>query len=287
MKFHIIIAMFNVEEWIEENIQWIKEQTYENIQVILVDDISTDRTVEIVQSKIQGDNRFKLIINQKKKYKARNVVEAIDAAIPDDEDVIVIVDGDDRLSHKDVLKHVAEVYQQENCWMTYGSYENSQGDRGRNCRPYQADVINNNSYRKSKWLASHLKTFRYELWKKLNMDIFKISDRDVRLALTRTIFTMQFRSWYHWKDIKAEDLHDQSGNFIRRIDDKAFSYPMLEISGDKARFIDEILYIFHTERAPYNGPDKNYGENKSEKWHTRLIRHVLAHKKPYKRVEKL
>ena len=287
MKFHIIIAMFNVEEWIKDNIQWIKGQTYEDFQVVLVDDISTDRTVEIVQSEIQDDKRFKLIINQEKKYKTRNVVEAINAANADDEDIIVLVDGDDRLSHKNVLKYLAEVYQQENCWMTYGSYENSQGDRGKKCRSYQAGVINNNSYRKSKWLASHLKTFRYGLWKKLNMDIFKISEADIRRALTRAIFTMRFRSWYYWKDIKVEDLHDQSGNFIRRVDDKAFSYPMLEMSGDKACFIDETLYIFHTERTPYNGPDKNYGENKSEKWHTRLIRHILAHKKPYKRIEQL
>ena len=100
MKFHIITAMYNVDEWIEENIQLLKDQTYTNFQVVLVDDISTDKTVALVQAAIQGDDRFRLIINQEKKFKTRNVVEAIEAANPDDEDVIVLVDGDDRLAHQ-------------------------------------------------------------------------------------------------------------------------------------------------------------------------------------------
>ena len=287
MKFHIITAMYNVDEWIEENIQLLKDQTYTNFQVVLVDDISTDKTVALVQAVIQDDDRFRLIINQEKKFKTRNVVEAIGAANPDDEDVIVLVDGDDRLAHQDVLRILAGVYQQQDCWMTYGSYENSQGVRYKKCMPYRQDIIKNNRYRKSAWLASHLKTFKYKLWKKLDMDIFLISDQEINQALRRCLMKMQFRRWNQWKDIKAEDLRDQSGKYIRRIDDKAFSYPMLEMSGDRACFIDEILYIFRSERLPYNGPDKNYGENKSEKWHTRLIREILFHKKSYKRLDQL
>ena len=98
---------------------------------------------------------------------------------------------------------------------------------------------------------------------------------------------MQFRRWRHWRKIKAEDLHDISGKYIRRVDDKAFSYPMLEMSGEKARFIDEVLYLFRTERTPYDGPDQNYGKDKSEKWHTRLVRDILTHKEPYKRLQQL
>jgi glycosyltransferase involved in cell wall biosynthesis len=287
MKFHIITAMYNVDEWIEENIQQLKAQSFKNFQMILVDDQSTDKTVELVRHAIQDDSRFQLIINSQKKYKTRNIVEAIDATQADDEDVIILVDGDDRLAHKDALKTLARIYQQQSCWMTYGSYTNSAGIRPTTCRAYDLNTINKNCFRQKKWLASHLKTFKYKLWKKLSMDIFHITSSEINQALTRSLFKLQFRRWYHWRDIKTENLHDISGKYIRRIDDKAFSYPMLEMSGDKAYFVDEILYIFHTERTPYHGPDQNYGKNRSEKWHTRLIRDILIHKKKYNRLKQL
>jgi glycosyltransferase involved in cell wall biosynthesis len=287
MKFHIITAMYNVEEWIVENIRFLKEQTYPNFQVILVDDISTDNTVKLVRAAIQGDDRFRLIINREKKFKTRNVVEAIEAANPSDEDVIVMVDGDDRLAHKDVLKRLESVYRERDCWMTYGSFCDSQGVRFKRCGAYKKSVIESNRFRHSYWLGFHLKTFKYNLWTKLNMNIFQVTDSEIRSALVRAISRLQFRRWRQWKNIKAADLHDASGKYIIRVDDKAFSFPMLEISGEKACFIDEVLYLFRTERTPYGGPDQNYGKNKSEKWHTRLIRDILSHKKPYERLDQL
>jgi glycosyltransferase involved in cell wall biosynthesis len=287
MKFHIITAMYNVEEWIEENIQALKEQTYAEFQVILVDDLSTDDTVKLVQAAIQDDDRFHLIVNQEKKFKTRNVVEAIEAANPGPEDVIVMVDGDDRLAHKDVLTKLKSVYRQQDCWMTYGSFGDSQGVRDKGCRPYKKSIIDGHRFRQTKWIAYHLKTFKFKLWKQLSMDIFHISDGEVKNVLLRTLFKLRFRTWRRWKGIKAKDLHDSSGKYIKRVDDKAFSYPMLEMSGDRACFIEEMLYIFRAERTPYNGPDQNYGKDKSEKWHTRLVREILLHKKPYKRLEQL
>jgi glycosyltransferase involved in cell wall biosynthesis len=287
LKFHIITAMYNVEDWIEENVQLLKDQTFSNFQIVLIDDQSTDNTIKLVRAAIQGDSRFRLIVNQEKKFKTRNVVEAIEAANPDDEDVIVLVDGDDRLAHKDVLRKLESIYQQKKCWMTYGSFADSQGVRNKGCRPYKKDIIINNRFRQSKWIAYHLKTFKYKLWKALNMDIFQITEKEVKRALALALLKLQFRRWYHWKDIRTEDLHDVSGKYIKRVDDKAFSYPMLEMSGEKACFINEVMYIFRSERMPYQGPDQNYGKNKSEKWHTRLIREILTQKKPYTRLDQL
>lgn len=287
MKFHVITAMYNVEEWIEENIQSLKDQTFTDFQAVLVDDQSTDDTVKLVRAAIAGDDRFHLIVNQEKKFKTRNVVEAIEAANPSDNDVIVMVDGDDRLAHKDVLKKLAAVYRENDPWMTYGSFGDSQGVRDEGCRPYKSSIIKSNRFRQSKWIAYHLKTFKYKLWRKLDMDIFQVTEREVKQALKRSLLRLQFRRWYQWKNIRAAELHDVSGRYIKRVDDKAFSYPMLEMSGDRACFIEEVLYIFRAERNPYKGPDQNYGKNRSEKWHTRLIREILCHKKPYQRLEKL
>ena len=60
----IIIPAFNAEKYIEKCILSILNNTYQNFEIIIVDDGSTDKTKEIIHS--FNDNRIK-IINQKRK----------------------------------------------------------------------------------------------------------------------------------------------------------------------------------------------------------------------------
>lgn len=46
-KVSIIIPAYNAEKYIKECIESIMHQTYENIQIIIVNDGSTDNTVKI------------------------------------------------------------------------------------------------------------------------------------------------------------------------------------------------------------------------------------------------
>lgn len=286
MKFHVIIAIYNAENWIEDNIHMLQQQTFTDFQCVLIDDMSADNTVNVVRKFIYNDPRFIFIINKEKKYKTRNIVEGIEYAKPDNEDVIVLVDGDDMLANRYVLAKVKDIYNNNDCWMTYGSYSNSEGVRDEICYPYNKKVIIKNSYRSNKWLASHLKTFKYKLWEKLDMNVFHISDHEINRALYRALFKGQFRKLMHWRKIKSSDLLEASGKYIRRVDDKAFTYPMLEMAGEKAVFIEDILYIYRSERGE-GIEDDNYGEGKSEKWHTRLIRNILMYKPSYPRLDEL
>jgi glycosyltransferase involved in cell wall biosynthesis len=56
----IVIPAYNVEKYIGECLKSVQQQTYENWQAIVVDDGSTDKTVEVVQTIIQHDHRFRL-----------------------------------------------------------------------------------------------------------------------------------------------------------------------------------------------------------------------------------
>jgi glycosyltransferase involved in cell wall biosynthesis len=284
MQFHIIVAMYNVAPWIEENISIIRRQTYSNFTCTLIDDLSTDNSVILAKRSIDHDPRFKVIVNTKKKYKTYNVVAGIAAARPDNEDVIVIIDSDDRLMHENVLQIVYDTYQKQNCWMTYGSYCNQHGECDRICRPYDQRIIDRHQFREAKWLASHLKTFKYKLWQSLDMDVFSISEREIKQARRRALLQARWRTWWHWRGIQAMDLMDSSGRYIRRVDDKAFTYPMLEICGHKAVFIKDLLYQYGLPGTATNSTVSNYGQDKCEKWHTRLIRDIVVHKPPYERL---
>ncbi len=243
MKFYIISAVYNFSTWVQKNIQTLKSQTHENFECLLIDDFSTDDSVDSMRKAIAGDDRFKIICNSTRKYKARNVYEGIYQSGARDEDVIVMIDGDDWLIDEHVLQKLNTVYEQKKCWMTYGSYIQSSGGDLKVGRAYTESVIKNNVYRKKKWLASHLKTFKFGLFKRIHKNAFKITEDEYKRALIRALLKGKIRKWMHWRKIKLVDLLDESGEFIRRVDDKAFTFPMLEIAGHKARFIEEPMYV--------------------------------------------
>ncbi|NJM80308.1 MAG: glycosyltransferase family 2 protein [Flavobacterium sp.] len=56
----IIIPVFNRQHLIIETLVSIQNQTFQNWECIIVDDGSTDNTVEIISEQIIGDERFHL-----------------------------------------------------------------------------------------------------------------------------------------------------------------------------------------------------------------------------------
>lgn len=57
----IIVPIFNVEAYIAECIESIQRQTYRNIQVILVDDGSTDKSGAVCDNYAAGDSRIEVV----------------------------------------------------------------------------------------------------------------------------------------------------------------------------------------------------------------------------------
>ena len=66
-KVSVIIPFDNVENYIEECLNSVLCQTLDDMEIILINDASTDRTLEIVKGYLQKDSRIKLInINERK-----------------------------------------------------------------------------------------------------------------------------------------------------------------------------------------------------------------------------
>ena len=57
----VIIPVYNVENYLEECLKSVQNQTYTNIEVLLVDDGSTDNSKQICERYCQEDSRFYLI----------------------------------------------------------------------------------------------------------------------------------------------------------------------------------------------------------------------------------
>ena len=90
-KVSIIVPVYGVEKYIEECILSLLAQTYENLEVLLVDDGGKDRSPEICDAYVTKDERVKVIHKPNGgAASARNA--GIDAATGD---YVCFVDGDD------------------------------------------------------------------------------------------------------------------------------------------------------------------------------------------------
>jgi glycosyltransferase involved in cell wall biosynthesis len=61
--FSIVMAVRNGDKFISETLGSILNQTYRHFELIVVDDGSTDRTIEIVNQYMEVDNRIRLVLN--------------------------------------------------------------------------------------------------------------------------------------------------------------------------------------------------------------------------------
>ena len=87
----VLMPVYNVERYVGEAIVSILNQTYSKFELIVVDDCSTDRTVEVIKGYAAEDTRVKLFFNLDKSY-----INALNYGLDNcSGEYIVRMDGDD------------------------------------------------------------------------------------------------------------------------------------------------------------------------------------------------
>ena len=64
IKFSIVVPTYGVAKYLNESLGCLMHQTYDNFEVIVVDDASPDRSAEIAQGFVDRDDRFSLLRHQ-------------------------------------------------------------------------------------------------------------------------------------------------------------------------------------------------------------------------------
>lgn len=101
----IIMPIYNAEKYLNRSIESIMNQTYNNIEIILVNDGSNDNSLEICTNYQEKDNRIKLINQGNKGVSfARN--RGIDEA---NGDYIMFIDSDDYIEKNMIEDMVAKI----------------------------------------------------------------------------------------------------------------------------------------------------------------------------------
>ena len=107
LSFSIVMANYNNEKYIQEAIRSVISQIYSNWELIIVDDASTDNSIEKI-TPFLDDKRIKLIrlkqnygVGHAKRMGCENAVN----------DILGILDSDDKLDNK-ALEIVAKCYKE-------------------------------------------------------------------------------------------------------------------------------------------------------------------------------
>lgn len=124
-RFSIIIAAYNIEDYIERAIESVEKQTLQNLEVIVINDCSTDKTGEkILKLCSKYDNIIYLEHKENKKAGgARNTGLKIAQG-----EYIVFLDGDDYLANENVLEKLDKVIGKDKVDVVYLGFKIS-GDR--------------------------------------------------------------------------------------------------------------------------------------------------------------
>lgn len=151
MKISIITATFNSEKTLADTIQSVLDQTYTDIEYVIIDGASADRTVALARS---YESRFlgrMHIVSEPDKgiYDALN--KGIRLATGD---VVGFVHADDLLADPRVIDRVAQAFSDPACEMVYGDLLYVGADNKKTVRYWKSAPFKKGLLRKG-WMPAH------------------------------------------------------------------------------------------------------------------------------------
>src|SRR3954447_13698784 len=117
----IIVNCGPAEDYIAQCLDSILSQSVHDWQAFVTIDPSGDSTLPLAVAARQGDPRIHIHHNSQWQGSMLNTIEAIRRSNAHAEDVIVILDGDDKFATPHALRIIEDTYRNSDCWLTYGS----------------------------------------------------------------------------------------------------------------------------------------------------------------------
>lgn len=147
MKVSAIVAAYNIESYIERCLISIINQTVEDIEIIVVNDGSTDKTRYVVEEVANKDDRI-IIINQENKGLIEARKSGVDIARGE---YILFIDGDDWLE-LDTIDSLYKTAEKNNSdivlYNGFLAYDNQKLKK----ESFKREVINSNDFLKELFL---------------------------------------------------------------------------------------------------------------------------------------
>lgn len=164
MHFKIVVTGGYCEKYIADCLKSIVSQTHKDWECICMLDPVDNAYEAAIQVK---SKKIRIIKNGVRQYALKNIVTAIEGLACKDNDVIILIDGDDKLIDTKALETINFYYERNNnLLVTHGTYVYENGREGENCLPYiECDYVY--GIRGAMYKFTQPKTFKYKLWKKI------------------------------------------------------------------------------------------------------------------------
>lgn len=212
-RIEIVVPFYNASQWLSKCVESIKTQDYENYHVWLVDDNSSDHSLELAAD--LADDKFSVISNDEKVGALENQLDIICDHMKDDP-IVMLIDGDDALANDpNVFKKINQLYH-EGAEFTYGSCWSVVDGIPLIAQEYPKEIIESKSFKDHKfaWTIpyTHLRTFKRSLLGRVDFD----------------------------------DLRDDNGDYFRASGDMALFYALIEqCSPHGIKVLRDVVYIYN------------------------------------------
>lgn len=159
MLVSIIIPSFNKEKYITETVLSVINQSYTNWELLIIDDQSTDETINIAQSFSLKDNRIKTFINSENKGANYSRNFGLKQSVGK---YIIFLDADDILKNDCLVKRVNKIENTELdfCVFSMGTFYKKIGDSNFIWSPVSKEPLNDFLNHKLPW------SILQPIWKK-------------------------------------------------------------------------------------------------------------------------
>lgn len=234
-KFVFVTPVFNTEQEISQTLYSMMAQSYSDWRAIIINDMSTDNTLKVVQDITQNSSfhkNFKIIDNHEKMGEVRNTLNSI--CDIDDNEIVCRVDGGDWITENDTLHFLNTVYQNNDVEVAWTSHRWSY--TGNNISGPLALVEGQTVYQHP-WVSSHMKSFK----------------------------TSRLRR------VPDANFRDQDGNYIMIACDQAVFLPMLHTAIRERKVVGHIPHVcYHYSIDLQNKnlfySERSYRQKTSAEW---------------------
>lgn len=188
-KISVIIPVYNDEEYIDKCLSSIVDQTLKDIEIICINDESSDSSLEILKRYQEDDDRIK-IINQKNQGAGASRNNGIDSAVGE---YISFVDADDWLELDALEKLYGNAVSNDSDMVLFNSVELKEGGetRERTYMPEDDSIDYDNFVFDYNYNKNLVMNKMFVVWSKIYRTSF-LKDNDLRFYTHKIFNDVQF-----------------------------------------------------------------------------------------------
>lgn len=186
-RFVFVTPAFNCQDDIEQTLHSMMAQSYKNWRAIIINDISTDKTLDTINGVIRGTiyaDRFTVIDNVEKMGEVRNTLQAVEKI--EDDEIVCRVDGGDWLTENDALWMINSIYKNDLVDVLWTSHRWAYTSQNIS---RQLTLAQGQTVYQHPWVSSHMKTFRCKRIRSVPDANFKDENGDyITIACDQAVF---------------------------------------------------------------------------------------------------